>query len=240
MPGQVFNLTKEFLIEQYVNQKKSAEKIAGEIGCAKITVLRTLKHFNIKRKNKREKSNERILQQRFGFLVATEYCGKDKNSWFLWKCRCDCGGSIKVATTNLLKGAVKCCGCGLTKRGKYIGYVSGRMWCQIKRCAMVRELKFDITQDYINQLFIQQNFRCALTGEEICLPENTKQWREGRYNASLDRIDSSIGYVVGNVQWVTKKANLMKMQLSQDEFVSICHKVSNYSKRQTWVQAISI
>lgn len=43
--------------------------------------------------------------------------------------------------------------------------------------------------------------------------------------ASLDRINSSIGYTIDNVQWVHKKINMMKMDLSQEEFINYCRLV---------------
>lgn len=36
---------------------------------------------------------------------------------------------------------------------------------------------------------------------------------------SLDRVDSSKGYIRGNIQWVTKRINWMKGDLSMEEFL---------------------
>jgi hypothetical protein len=44
--------------------------------------------------------------------------------------------------------------------------------------------------------------------------------------ASLDRIDSSIGYVEGNVQWIYKPLNTMKGTLSNQEFIQLCKEVT--------------
>jgi hypothetical protein len=51
--------------------------------------------------------------------------------------------------------------------------------------------------------------------------------------ASLDRINSSLGYVEGNCQWVHKVINTMKMALSQDEFIYYCSLVCNHRKQLT-------
>ena len=37
--------------------------------------------------------------------------------------------------------------------------------------------------------------------------------------ASLDRIDSSKGYIKGNVQWVHKNINYMKQEMTNEEFL---------------------
>jgi hypothetical protein len=48
--------------------------------------------------------------------------------------------------------------------------------------------------------------------------------------ASLDRIDSSRGYIEGNVQWVHKMANMCKQHYSQKRFIDMCIAVSNKVK----------
>ena len=45
-------------------------------------------------------------------------------------------------------------------------------------------------------------------------------------NASLDRIDSSKGYVKDNIQWVHKDVQIMKNKFSEDYFKQICCLVS--------------
>ncbi len=43
--------------------------------------------------------------------------------------------------------------------------------------------------------------------------------------ASLDRIDSRLGYEPGNIQWVHKDVNQMKWHLSNDRFIEVCRAV---------------
>lgn len=44
-------------------------------------------------------------------------------------------------------------------------------------------------------------------------------------NISIDRIDSSVGYVRGNVQFVCDVANRMKQDLSHKELLVWCKKI---------------
>jgi hypothetical protein len=44
--------------------------------------------------------------------------------------------------------------------------------------------------------------------------------------ASLDRIDSSKGYIEGNVQWIHKHINKMKNNFNESYFIEICKKIS--------------
>lgn len=52
---------------------------------------------------------------------------------------------------------------------------------------------------------------------------------KGSSTASLDRIDSSRGYVQGNVQWVRVDINLMKHSLKMKDFVEWYMKVAEHA-----------
>ena len=62
-----------------------------------------------------------------------------------------------------------------------------------------------------------------MSGLPIRLP---KAWRDRSHTASLDRIDSSLGYTIGNVQWVHKHVNVMKNIYPQNMFLFICCEVA--------------
>ena len=76
----------------------------------------------------------------------------------------------------------------------------------------------DLTDEYLCQLWKQQNGRCVWTNKPMSIhvgqPDNN-----GLYAASLDRIDSSLGYVQGNVQFVLRPLNLAKGNYPDKVFV---------------------
>ena len=81
-------------------------------------------------------------------------------------------------------------------------------------------------------LYRKQGERCALTGIKLSLDGTVDQNRHrgtSLRTASLDRIDSSKGYTLDNVQWVDKRINIMKHQLSQSHFIAICKRVKSAS-----------
>jgi hypothetical protein len=80
----------------------------------------------------------------------------------------------------------------------------------------------NLTSEYLWNLFVLQSEKCALSGIDLTLPENYRPGWVRKHNLSLDRIDSSLGYIVGNVQWVCKDVNFMKQQLSEEHFISMC------------------
>ena len=49
-------------------------------------------------------------------------------------------------------------------------------------------------------------------------------------NISIDRIDSSVGYVKGNMQFVCRIINIMKTNLSSSDFLEWCNIIVNNNK----------
>jgi hypothetical protein len=171
-----------------------------------------------------------------------------------WECKCDCGKLVKVIGTRLATNKTKSCGCLhtqlLVKRNKAMGMekagnpflkrrrgtnnISGRFMCQLKYSAKKREIVYDITIDYLQKVLEMQKFKCALTGIDLIMDANNTfslVGTESVNTGSLDRIDSSKGYVEGNVQWVHKTINLMKLSHTNEKFIDWCNEVSKYNSR---------
>lgn len=53
--------------------------------------------------------------QRFGKLIALEPTAERKNGYTMWRCQCDCGGEVLVASRALKNGWTTHCGCELPK-----------------------------------------------------------------------------------------------------------------------------
>jgi len=156
-----------------------------------------------------------------------------KNGHQYWKCKCDCGTETVVKHSHLTGHTVRTCGCShlvlQDKHPHWKGYkeISGAYFSVVKRSAKKRNLPFDLTIEEMWSIFEKQNRRCALTGE---LLEFNKCLRSTNGTASLDRIDSSKGYTIGNVQWVHKFINTMKQDLTEKEFARYCQMVVDFRK----------
>lgn len=90
----------------------------------------------------------------------------------------------------------------------------------IKKCkvgAESRGIEWSVDASEIAAIYERQGGRCALSGWEIGWAGVGQQ-----HTASLDRIDSSGGYTVGNVQLLHKDINMMKQSFSQGRFVEAC------------------
>lgn len=131
--------------------------------------------------------------------------------------RCSCGLEKTVLGTHLVSNRTKSCGClkNVKGKGRYnwkgAGSVSGSYFNSIVRGATGgkgrKPIEIDITVEYIADLLDNQKNKCKLSG----LPISTKAG-----TASLDRIDSSKGYLVGNVQWLHKDINMMKRHYTEE------------------------
>ncbi len=146
-----------------------------------------------------------------------------------YECACLCGTKKLILGYTLLKGKSRSCGCvwkeqTLSNNPFFKGFegLSHSYFGRIKRGAAQRRFSFDLTIEDAWQLLVDQEFKCALSGAPIAFDKLVG--RGG--SASLDRIDSKAGYVLGNVQWVHKDVNLMKNHFSQEKFIDTCKKIA--------------
>jgi hypothetical protein len=119
----------------------------------------------------------------------------------------------------------------LNKPMNYSGYeeITGVFWSTLKGSAKRRNIIFNINKKYVWNIFLKQNKKCALTGIDLFFDVANKKFSG---NASLDRIDSSKGYIEGNVQWVTKTINIIKRDLHNTDFLLLCQQIIDYQKEK--------
>lgn len=143
-------------------------------------------------------------------------------------CRCECGNVVSVRPTRLDSRVYGCKKCNVgANHPSYSGYkdITGHYWCSVENRANRKQQEFKITKKYMWELFEQQNRRCALSNIELICG------KKGVQTASIDRIDSNLGYIEGNVQWVHKYINSMKNALDEEEFIQLCNMVSKTHPR---------
>lgn len=157
-------------------------------------------------------------------------------------CECECGEKIIAYATSLKRGITRSCKECLRKEMSIVGgkdhplwkghgEISKWLWTKISNS---RKWEFKITIEFAWELFLKQDKKCALTGMELTLPNRNngarKKEKRNTWTASLDRIDSKIGYLEGNVQWVHRDVNFMKSTHEQGYFIKLCEMVYNYNK----------
>jgi hypothetical protein len=143
-------------------------------------------------------------------------------------CRCNCGDERRVIGGNLYRGqSLGCAKCRYAAMDN--GYIAA-WWCSVRRGAESRGHEVAITKDEALELLAKQGNRCALSGVPIRMVKSRKNYSKRPATASLDRIDSTKGYIPGNIQWVHKDLNYMKQRFSQEYFIWFCRKVAKHSK----------
>ncbi len=167
---------------------------------------------------------------KYGQLTVVNKTDKyTKTRGCIWNCLCDCGLNCEVPTNSLTSGNKTTCG---NKNNHYrsdldpfyhrIGEIPLSHFNAIKQNAIKRNLSFNVDGEFLSNLYIQQNKLCALSGVPIFFTQDRNASKtRNQTSASLDRIDSSIGYEKGNVQWVDKQINIMKQSLSDKNFIEL-------------------
>lgn len=184
-----------------------------------------------------------LTNKKFFHLLVIKRVENDRNKKTRWLCICDCGREYIASSDHLTRSVnpIKSCGCQRVRFGprhaQWTGYgeISGGWWNmhvlrELANGNRRSKLEVKINKKYAWELFLKQNRKCALSGEEIYFPKSPHE----SGTASLDRIDSSIGYTKGNVQWVHKNVNLMKNRLTQERFIDLCKlitKKNNYERK---------
>lgn len=89
----------------------------------------------------------------------------------------------------------------------------------IRNRAKKRNLPFDLTSDYLQELWTGI---CPVFNTKIKLGIGSSSTRGMKRNSrkfigTLDRINPSKGYVKGNVQWISQMANSLKQDATPEE-----------------------
>lgn len=166
---------------------------------------------------KKGKPRKDIIGQKFHSLIIRKFLHSDKYRESIYEYECDCGniGEIRFQKIGKNKTCQKC-------KNKNIGEIRPDFWRQIKSNANNRNLTFDITPEMAWKKYLEQNGKCAISGIEIKFAKNLRCNRVKEQTASLDRINSNLPYVENNIQWVHKKINELKWNLSTEELIYWC------------------
>ncbi len=225
-------LTETFLLEHYVELGKSARMIAKECGISHPTVRKQLREFSIPiRRGGDCVPIADIVGKTFNKWTVIAYAGLSKCNQRQFQCECECGALQLLVQSRFITGKTRNCrACGYRSgmaHGLRKGYkeITGHFWTKCRHSAQKRKHDFLITIGYAYLLLVEQAWKCKLSG----LPLYIAQHHTEASTASLDRIDSSQGYIEGNVQWVHKDVNLMKNKLVQQRFVELCVHIAEVS-----------
>lgn len=161
---------------------------------------------------------------RFGRLTVIERAGNNKQKRATWRCQCDCGIEVVVASNDLINGDTRSCGCFrselLIERNTSHGLRHTRLyavWLGMKeRCYIPSSVRYP---------------RYGGRGITIC-----NEWRDDfqafyewamangydenapRGQCTIDRIDNDKGYAPENCRWVDLKTQQNNKSNNRKEF----------------------
>lgn len=166
-------------------------------------------------------------------FVVLHRAGSNRQGSSTWLCSCNCGREFVASSDHITRKSspIKSCGCKAIKSGSKhhqwsgVGEISGDWWYshvgRERKQSTRAPIPVTVTKEEAWNLFLKQEKKCALSGVDLCISGSN------RYNtASIDRIDSSKGYELSNIQWVHKHINFMKRTYSQEYFITMCKRVA--------------
>jgi predicted DNA-binding protein YlxM (UPF0122 family) len=211
-------LSKELLEEEYITNNLSTTKIAEKYNISSSSVYNKLSKYKIPIK---EQCID-LIGETFGDLTVLEKTkNKYKTKSAAWLCKCKCGNIINATSISLRQGHTRSCGCSWKTAYEDI---PGSYITSLKHGARIRDFEFSVSNEDLWNLFLKQNKKCALSGLELVFYTVRSKFQ----TASLDRIDPSKGYIKENIQWVHKDVNRIKMDLSEDRFLSLVKSIYEY------------
>ena len=148
-------------------------------------------------------------------FLLLEISDQTKNREYFFKCQClKCKQTFDAvpSTFKRLKNCPKCKDFSGDNNSSWkgIGDISGSYYANKKSQAKHRKIEFTVTHEYLWRLFVSNGGRCSLSNRQLSFEKSHSKAIHNQGTASLDRIDSSKGYIEGNVQWIHKDINYMK------------------------------
>lgn len=145
--------------------------------------------------------------------------GRQSNNWF---CSRKCVTTHKNKTRPLdtqrkisLKISIRNKGNSYAKKGNFTYYLNK---------ARNRKHDSDLTEEYLQKLWKEQEGKCVYSNIKMNLYNKESKLP---ITASLDRIDSSLGYIKGNVQFICLSLNLAKNNFDNDIFIKFLSQLSS-------------
>lgn len=157
-----------------------------------------------------------LTGNRYGRLIVKYRTDKEKgrNTW--WMCECDCGVIKEVNARHLVHGKIKSCGClrnemtanlkkshGLSKTPAYVSWLSMK-----NRCNNPNSEDYEV---YTGSGIILE---ARLSESFLEFMDEIGNYPEDGQRYSVDRIDTNLGYVTGNLRWATPEQQARNRRMS--------------------------
>lgn len=164
------------------------------------------------------------------FSIAVKYAERLVKEYRV-NCICSCGTKLIVRKGSLMNGNTKSCGC---LKAETMSFVSRRhhvmpkgeaafnaLYSAYRSGARDRALPWELTKEQFRSITSKNCFYCGSPPGQTVFARSRRD--RCKYNGDysytgLDRIDSSLGYIIGNVCPCCKKCNRAKLALDVHSF----------------------
>jgi len=160
------------------------------------------------------------IGQRIGNVIIQSRYGSAGNGLTTWWCLCDCGKERVISSSNFAykNGLAVSCGCMRYKdhpcrtHGQS-GTIEHQVLLSAKSTAKKRGLEFNLTLETLPSI----PFECPVLGTPLFKTPHSNPENK----PSLDRIDPALGYIPGNVRWISWRANNLRSNGTAKEFAAL-------------------
>lgn len=177
---------------------------------------------------------------RFGRLFVRkrdQNKGTGRKARACWLCICDCGSITSVRADRLAGNTTRSCGCLLREAGKAklkkLHARGGR--CnpmaaknRVKRYYLTgvrrRGLVFNLTDEQFYSILVKNCYYCGDVPQQVSSTKGGSLF----VHSGIDRLDSSEGYTMENSVPCCYPCNLMKLNMSYNDFITRIVKIHEY------------
>jgi len=174
------------------------------------------------------------IGETYNYLTIVEDLGKQRTSNHrMVRCSCLCGNEIITRYFDVYTNRTKSCGCikqsddykqrmrdislKLVEEGKICKIDEDTEFKFYLKSIRSRDKTASVTINDVRNQWQKQHGRCAYTDIPLILATHSEYNYPRFMQASVDRIDSNLGYEVGNIQFVSITCNYAKNSMSHDE-----------------------
>lgn len=135
-----------------------------------------------------------------------------------------CTQSCAVKVVNRQTGSPWLKGGKTDKNGRRADVLSPFRWFILRGKARKDKGFCDLTPEYLKEVYESQQGLCPISGQALVVPITTNGFLDGLnpYNASMDRLDNSRGYVIGNIRFVAVMANYARNIFTDQQLIEFC------------------
>ena len=141
-----------------------------------------------------------------------------------WECRCACGNTRFISTTDLNSGKVKSCGCAKANARRLPKGTAGfnTLLRVYKSGAARRNLPFELTAEQFKSLTSANCFYCkAPPATKITGGGTDRGQAHAQYTyTGIDRVNGAAGYTMTNCIPACRTCNFMRGTLELDTFLN--------------------